>query len=156
MTVVYECNTCHNKNNNAKCFTCNSFNNYKPSSLDKDTVNDTCSKCTADYCNFCISYDAFQLSTEPTPIEQFDAVHHVKHYQLFGGEKQVKDLIEDRLKQLAASAAFQKLPLEKQLLVAAYYKDVIKYSMRWMVKDGFQDLDKCTTYIKFIREIYED
>ena len=80
---------------------------------------------------------------EPALEEEYDPVDNPAHYQLFGGEKEVIDLIRDRL---SYDEFF------------GYIKgNAIKYHMRMGLKDDIvQDAKKLAKYIEWLIELEEE
>lgn len=71
------------------------------------------------------------------------------HYMLFNGEKEVKDLIKDRL-------AMSDFP-SNMVHLNYYYGNVVKYIMRCFSKGlVLQDLKKAREYLSYMIEELED
>lgn len=104
-----------------------------------------CNECIYQGSSLCETCTDYRQHVPKVDAEiEWDSVNNVLHYQLFDGEKQVIDLIKDRV-------SYCDNPV-----TAYHYGNAIKYLMRWMHKNGLEDLKKCKTYIDYIIEIGEN
>jgi hypothetical protein len=114
-------------------------------------------------CDACTNNDRYIHKTvyakynSPTVEEQlslYDPVNKPKHYMLFPKEGiEVRDVIEKLVEKLAASRN-NSLPI--YTLYDADYVQLMQYLMRFMDKNGKEDLLKAQFYLDKLIEGYEN
>ncbi len=84
-----------------------------------------------------------------------DPVTSPSHYHLFGNYE-VRHLISNMIGKMANSNIVMNREMADGMEAAAWYKDAIKYLMRWHSKDGLQDLKKCVECIHMMIDVLEE
>jgi hypothetical protein len=96
--------------------------------------------------------EAQQLAPKP----QYDAVTRPRHYMLFEDKGiEVRDVIE-KLAEKVNTAYDGKVPrMWEQTLFGSDYVQLMQYLMRFMDKNGVEDLKKAEYYLKKMIEAYD-
>ena len=131
---VNKCNTCFyakmDKDLEAPCITCSGYANWVPFTMydPEDATRDT------------------WIVTDTSNIEH-DPVNKPKHYMLFANEGiEVRDVIEKLV---------EKLEWTPNMMCVADYVQLMQYLMRFMDKNGAEDLKKAKWYLDKLIEAYE-
>jgi len=85
-------------------------------------------------------------------MESYDVVSKPKHYMLFEDKGiEVRDVIEQLVKKMDSASA--ELPLYVPLFSSDYVQ-LMQYLMRFMDKNGVEDLKKARWYLDKLIEAY--
>ena len=100
-------------------------------------------------------YDGFYGGSEEYASRTYDTVNKPKHYMLFEKEGiEVRDVIEKLVLKLKQSDNC--VPLwEKGAMFEADYVQMMQYVMRFMDKNGVEDLKKARWYLDKMIDAYE-
>lgn len=104
-----------------------------------------------------------KLNVTPVPSTEYDIVSKPKHYMLFDEDEinataylregiEVRDVIE----KLVAKISVYPLKVEKVALFTSDYVQMMQYLMRFMDKNGKQDLEKAKWYLEKMLEAYPE
>jgi len=129
-----KCNTCFyakmDKELEAPCVTCSGYSNWVPFTMydPEHAARDT------------------WIVTDTSNMG-YDSVNKPKHYMLFANEGiEVRDVIEKLV---------EKLEWTPNLMCVADYVQLMQYLMRFMDKNGVEDLKKAKWYLDKLIEAYE-
>jgi len=118
-----------------------------------DPREQPCNSCfaTAKY----VHRDVFKDVSDSPVFKQYDTVRKPKHYMLFEKEGiEVRDVIEKLVLKLKQTNNC--VPLwEEGALFEADYVQMMQYLMRFMEKNGVEDLKKARWYLDKMIEAYE-
>jgi hypothetical protein len=110
-----------------------------------DPREQPCNSCfaTAKY----VHRDVFKDVSDSPVFKQYDTVRKPKHYMLFEKEGiEVRDVIE---------VLVSKIKISRNSLFTADYVQLMQYLMRFMNKNGVEDLKKARWYLDKMIEAYE-
>jgi hypothetical protein len=110
-----------------------------------DPREQPCNSCfaTAKY----VHRDVFKDVSDSPVFKQYDTVSKPKHYMLFEKEGiEVRDVIE---------VLVSKIKISRNSLFTADYVQLMQYLMRFMNKNGVEDLKKARWYLDKMIEAYE-
>ena len=132
---VNKCNTCFyakmDKGLEAPCVLCSGYSNWVPFTMYEPHEK-----------AFWVSYKG--AVPEPT----YDVVEKPKHYMLFEDQGiEVRDVIEKLVK---------KIEWYPEGLAIADYVQMMQYLMRFMDKNGVEDLKKAKWYLEKLIEAYDE
>lgn len=91
------------------------------------------------------------------PDTQYDVVEKPKHYMLFAAEDLRKEEgieVRDVIEKLASKFDYQGYPNDAPLFVADYVQ-MMQYLMRFMDKNGVEDLKKARWYLDKLIDSYD-
>jgi hypothetical protein len=144
-TVENKCNSCFyalmDRDLQAPCITCTGYSNYV-----KGTVYMTPSHASKTLKE---AIDEWYTEGKDQLQEDFwyDVVEKPKHYMLFEEEGiEVRDVIEKLV---------GKLPKNTKPMFIADYVQMMQYLMRFMDKNGVEDLKKANWYLDKLIDVYE-
>lgn len=152
---VNKCDNCFyalmDKETEAPCVICRGYSNFVEGSVYATTHSSKPLKEAID--------DWFKGSNGVTSEDfRYDTVSKPKHYMLFAAEElrkkegiEVRDVIE----KLASKFDYQGYPDGAPLFVADYVQ-MMQYLMRFMDKNGVEDLKKARWYLDKLIEAYND
>ena len=148
-----KCNTCFymkmDKDLEAPCVTCNGYSNWVPFTMYanpqhgpatlKEAINEWFENSNG------VSQEDFW--TKP----QYDAVSKPKHYMLFPDKNiEVRDVIEKLVEKMDdANTVYRPL-------ATADYVQMMQYLMRFMDKNGVEDLKKARWYLDKLIDAYDE
>lgn len=155
-STVNKCNTCfyalNDKDLETPCITCTGYSNFVKGDLYmtpshsaqplKEAIDDWFKKSVGDT----------PLVFLYNPVLDYDTVEKPKHYMLFAAEDLRKEEgieVRDVLKKLAS-----KLSAFSPMFIADYVQ-MMQYAMRFMDKNGLEDLKKQRWYLDKMIEEYE-
>ena len=132
--AVNKCNTCFyakmDKELEAPCVTCTGYSNWVPSDMFTSDSTD----------------EDFWFVTD-TSKNGYDVVDKPKHYMLFEEQGiEVRDVLEKLVK---------KIEWYPDGLAISDYVQLMQYLMRFMDKNGVEDLKKAKWYLEKLIEAYE-
>lgn len=139
-----KCNSCFyalmDKDLQAPCITCTGYSNFVNGRLYMtERIPATLEEAIDEWFN------------EGAPMSVYDTVSKPKHYMLFEEEGiEVRDVIE----KLASKFDYQGYPDDAPLFVADYVQ-LMQYLMRFMDKNGLEDLKKARWYLDKMIEAYD-
>ena len=150
-----KCNTCFymkmDKDLEAPCVTCNGYSNWVPFTIYKNPQHGptTLKECIDDW--FKGSNGVTQEDFWATP--EYDVVSKPKHYMLFPDKDiEVRDVIEKLVDKVYKSYETPKtMPM-----VIADYVQMMQYLMRFMDKNGVEDLKKARWYLDKLIDAYDE
>lgn len=133
---VNKCNTCFyakmDKGLEAPCVTCTGYSNWVPSDMYTSDSTD----------------EDFWFVTDTS---KYDMVSKPKHYMLFEEQGiEVRDVIEKLVNK------FSPVTHSYGGLVVADYVQMMQYLMRFMDKNGVEDLRKAKWYLEKLIEAYDE
>ena len=135
-----KCNTCFyakmDKGLEAPCVTCSGYSNWVPSDMFTSDSTD----------------EDFWFVTDTS---KYDTISKPKHYMLFENEGiEVRDVIEKLVSKIAVQTGRGELPYSP--LAEADYVQMVQYLMRFMDKNGVEDLKKAKWYLDKLIEAYDE
>jgi hypothetical protein len=138
--AVNKCNTCFyakmDKELEAPCVTCTGYSNWVPSDMYTSDSTD----------------EDFWFVTDTT---KYDTVSKPKHYMLFEEQGiEVRDVIEKLVSKIAVQTGRGELLYFP--LAEADYVQMMQYLMRFMDKNGVEDLRKAKWYLDKLIEAYDE
>ena len=151
-----KCNTCFymkmDKDLEAPCVTCNGYSNWVPMDMYrtpqhgpatlKEAINEWFENSNG------VSQEDFW--TKP----QYDAVSKPKHYMLFPEKNiEVRDVIEKLVEKLTLKGEDR---LGYSGMFVADYVQLMQYLMRFMDKNGVEDLKKARWYLDKLIDAYDE
>ncbi len=164
--AVNKCDKCFyalmDKESEAPCVTCRGYSNFVEGSVYATSHSSKPLKEAID--------DWFNNTNGVTSEDfwagpQYDTVLKPKHYMLFAAEDlrkeegiEVRDVIEKLVQKFTyGSANYDTLPHTKvgNILFSADYVQMMQYLMRFMDKNGVEDLKKARWYLDKLIESYE-
>lgn len=146
-TVVNKCDQCFyalmDKDTESPCVTCKGYSNFVQGSIYATSHSSKPLKEAID--------DWFKHGQEQLREEfWYDAVDKPKHYMLFEEEGiEVRDVIEKLVDK------FELTSLGHSYMFAADYVQMMQYLMRFMDKNGQEDLKKARWYLDKLIDSYE-
>ena len=105
------------------------------------------SKHNIDICDSC-EYDVIRGHTKWEPIKMYDTVKKPKHYMLMDNLE-----VRDVLAALVSKMNVENTP--KNALFESDYVQMMQYLMRFMDKNGKQDLEKAQWYLEKLINAYD-
>lgn len=156
-TVVNKCDQCFyalmDKDTESPCVTCKGYSNFVQGSIYATSHSSKPLKEAID--------DWFKHGQEQLREEfRYDAVDKPKHYMLFAAEDlrkdrgiEVRDVIE-KLASKLGEADKTPMPYDAPLFVSDYVQ-MMQYLMRFMDKNGKEDLKKARWYLDKLIDSYE-
>ena len=138
--AVNKCNTCFyakmDKELEAPCVTCTGYSNWVPSDMYTSDSTD----------------EDFWFVTDTS---KYDMVSKPKHYMLFEDQGiEVRDVIEKLVSKIAVQTGRGELLYFP--LAEADYVQMMQYLMRFMDKNGVEDLRKAKWYLEKLIEVYDE
>jgi hypothetical protein len=150
-----KCTSCFyvkmDKDLEAPCVTCNGYSNWVPMDMYKHPQHgpETLKVCIDEWFKGSNGLTQEDFWTKPDP--QYDVVSKPKHYMLFEEEGiEVRDVIERLVIKLDESS------LHYQPLASADYVQLMQYLMRFMDKNGVEDLKKARWYLDKLIDAYDE
>lgn len=140
-TVENKCNSCFyalmDKDLQAPCITCTGYSNFVNGRLYMtERIPATLGEAIDEWFN------------EGAPMEPYDTVSKPKHYMLFEEQGiEVRDVIEKLVK---------KIEWYPEGLAISDYVQMMQYLMRFMDKNGVEDLKKAKWYLEKLIEAYDN
>ena len=140
MMTVNKCVTCFyakmDKELEAPCVTCTGYSNWVPSDMYTSDSTD----------------EDFWFVTDTS---KYDMVSKPKHYMLFEEQGiEVRDVIEKLVTRINYST--DTTPTFPPALFEADYVQMMQYLMRFMDKNGLEDLKKALWYLEKLIEVYDE
>lgn len=150
MMSEHKCNSCfymQNERNRNPCNVCEGYNKYVNRNVYIHTP-DTVSIKTWDEED---AFDGYYGGSEDYVQKANDAVHSPKHYMLFEKEGiEVRHVIEKLVAKIYAQPKGSSTPL-----FTSDYAQMMQYFMRFMEKNGKEDLEKGLWFLHRVLEAYE-
>jgi len=152
--AVNKCDSCFymkmDKDLEAPCVTCNNYSNWVPMTMYKKPQHgpQTLQEAIDDWYNE--GQDQLQEDFWTTPDPQYDVVSKPKHYMLFEEHGiEVRDVIEKLVNKIP--------PVSRDYggLFTADYVQMMQYLMRFMDKNGVEDLKKARWYLDKLIDSYD-
>jgi len=131
------------------CVTCNNYSNWVPMNMYAPSHGpQTLKEAIDDWFKGCNGVTQEDFWTTPEP--QYDVVSKPKHYMLFEEEGiEVRDVIERLVVKIDGN-------LEEYIpLFTADYVQMMQYLMRFMDKNGVEDLKKARWYLDKLIDSYD-
>jgi len=151
--AVNKCNSCFyakmDKDLEPPCVTCNNYSNWVPMNMYAPSHGpQTLKEAIDDWFKGCNGVTQEDFWTTPEP--QYDVVSKPKHYMLFEEEGiEVRDVIERLVVKIDGN-------LEEYIpLFTADYVQMMQYLMRFMDKNGVEDLKKARWYLDKLIDSYD-
>ena len=140
--TVNKCVTCFyakmDKELEAPCVTCTGYSNWVPFTMYEPHEK-----------AFWVSYKG------AVPDPEYDVVDKPKHYMLFEDQGiEVRDVIEKLVSKIAVQTGRGELLYFP--LAEADYVQMMQYLMRFMDKNGVEDLRKAKWYLEKLIEVYDE
>ena len=155
--MVNKCDQCFyalmDKESEAPCVTCRGYSNFVKGNV---YATDHSSKPLKEAID-----DWFKKDREDREyiLDKYNVVDKPKHYMLFEDQGiEVRDVIEKLVQKFTyGSANYNTLPVTKNgnILFSADYVQMMQYLMRFMDKNGKEDLKKARWYLDKLIEAYE-
>ena len=149
--TVNKCNTCFymkmDKDLEAPCVTCTNYSNWVPFTMYKNPQHGPATLKEA--------IDEWFEEGKGQTQEEFwyDTVHKPKHYMLFEEQGiEVRDVIEKLVTKLYQS---YETPMSMPMAIADYVQ-LMQYLMRFMDKNGVEDLKKARWYLDKLIGAYDE
>lgn len=153
--TVHKCSTCfyHAMDSDCPvCIGCSGYSNW----LSEDTFKEPVPLTKPDFAPLSQSINNWfkEQNAGYKIVDDYDVVDKPKHYMLFEDEGiEVRHVIEKLVEKVKQST---KVPLwEKAVLFEADYVQHMQYMMRFMDKNGVEDLKKARWYLDKMIEDYE-
>ncbi len=156
--AVNKCNTCFymkmDKDLEAPCVTCNNYSNWVPFTAYAPSHGPQTLKEAID--DWFKGYNGVTQEDFWTTPSQYDVVSKPKHYMLFAAEDlrkeegiEVRDVIEKLVNKIP--------PVSRDYggLFTADYVQMMQYLMRFMDKNGVEDLKKARWYLDKLIDSYD-
>ena len=151
--AVNKCNSCFyakmDKDLEPPCVTCNNYSNWVPMNMYAPSHGpQTLKEAIDDWFKGCNGVTQEDFWTTPEP--QYDVISKPKHYMLFEEEGiEVRDVIERLVVKIDGN-------LEEYIpLFTADYVQMMQYLMRFMDKNGVEDLKKARWYLDKLIDSYD-
>lgn len=157
--AVNKCNSCFyakmDKDLEPPCVTCNNYSNWVPMNMYAPSHGpQTLKEAIDDWFKGCNGVTQEDFWTTPEP--QYDVISKPKHYMLFAAEDmrkeegiEVRDVIERLVVKIDGN-------LEEYIpLFTADYVQMMQYLMRFMDKNGVEDLKKARWYLDKLIDSYD-
>ena len=148
-----KCNTCFymkmDKDLEAPCVTCNGYSNWVPFTMYKNPQHGPATLKEA--------IDEWFNEGNAQTQEEFwyDTVHKPKHYMLFEEQGiEVRDVIEKLVEKVDKQIGQSVVPYSP--LFNADYVQLMQYLMRFMDKNGVEDLKKARWYLDKLIAAYDE
>ena len=148
-----KCNTCFymkmDKDLEAPCVTCNGYSNWVSMTMYKNPQHGPATLKEA-------IDEWFNEGNDQTQEEfWYDTVHKPKHYMLFEEEGiEVRDVIEKLVEKVDKQTGQSVVPYSP--LFNADYVQLMQYLMRFMDKNGVEDLKKARWYLDKLIDAYDE
>lgn len=157
-TVVNKCDQCFyalmDKEAEAPCATCKGYSNFVQGTLYATSHSSMPLKEAID--EWFSSADGFYGGSEEYVQRSYDTVEKPKHYMLFEDQGiEVRDVIEKLVWKIKMSTGRQVPDWEMTPMFDADYTQMMQYLMRFMDKNGQEDLKKARWYLDKLIDSYE-
>lgn len=156
--MVNKCDKCFyalmDKESEAPCATCNGYSNFVAGSVYATTHSSTPLKEAID--EWFSAADGFYGGSEEYVQRSYNTVDKPKHYMLFEEEGiEVRDVIEKLVWKVKMSTDRQVPDWEMTPMFDSDYTQMMQYLMRFMDKNGVEDLKKARWYLDKLIDSYE-
>jgi hypothetical protein len=167
--AVNKCNSCFymkmDKDLEAPCVTCNNYSNWVPMNMYAPSHGpQTLKEAIDDWFKGCNGVTQEDFWTTPS---QYDVVSKPKHYMLFDADYvnstaylkegiEVRDVIEKLMEKIySAYAEERNTTIPESPLFDSDYVQMMQYLMRFMDKNGVEDLKKARWYLDKLIDSYD-
>ena len=151
--AINKCTTCFyakmDKDLEAPCVTCNNYSNWVPMTMYAPSHGpQTLKEAIDDWFKGCNGVTQEDFWTTPDP--QYDVISKPKHYMLFPEKNiEVRDVIERLVVKIDENST------EYFPLFTTDYVQMMQYLMRFMDKNGVEDLKKARWYLDKLIDSYD-
>ncbi len=158
--AVNKCNSCFyakmDKDLEPPCVTCNNYSNWVPMNMYAPSHGpQTLKEAIDDWFKGCNGVTQEDFWTTPEP--QYDVINKPKHYMLFTYDELYKSLEGIEVRDVIEKLVNKIPPVSRDYggLFTADYVQMMQYLMRFMDKNGVEDLKKARWYLDKLIDSYD-